>query len=277
MSNKKFENLMICTDLDGTLLNDRREISQENLAAIDYFKNQGGYFTFVTGRQAIILKDIYTAVQPNAPVGCFNGAGVLDGEKNEFIWLVTLPDAAAEIVDYVDTYFPQVGIQLNTQNDMYYQKESTITVAFREQTGTQYQYGDFRTVAVPIVKVVFASEDSECLDKLSKQIMKHPKAAEFDFIRSENIFFELLPKNINKGKVLQVLSNYLKIDIQNTLAIGDYDNDISMIKLAGVGVAVANASPNAKAVADHITVSNNEHAIAKVIEDIDKGFIRFKD
>lgn len=274
MSAKRFENILICTDLDGTLLNEQREISQENLAAIDYFKSQGGYFTFVTGRQRVILDELCDAVQPNAPVGCFNGAALFNSQTNEFIWSAHLTDSAAEIVDYVETYFPQVGIQLNTETDMFYQTESTVTVGFRERTHTAYQYGNFRTVKDPIVKVVFASEDGECLDRLSERIRKHPKAQQFDFIRSEYMFFELLPKNISKGNALKILADHLKIDIQNTLAIGDYDNDVSMIKLAGVGVAVANASPSAKAAAERMTVSNNEHAIAKVIDDIDKGIIR---
>ncbi len=276
MSSKKFEKLLICTDLDGTLLNDEREVSRENLAAIEYFKSEGGCFTFVTGRQRVILKEIYATVQPNVPFGCFNGAGLFDAVKNEFISLVTLPDPAAEIVDYVAMHFPQVGIQLNTENAMYYQQDCNVTVGFRERTNTPYQYGDFRTVSEPVVKVVFASEDGDCLDRLSEEVMKHPKATQVDLIRSEYIFSDLMPKNISKGGALQALVDYLKIDIQNTLAIGDYDNDISMIKRAGIGVAVANAAESAKAAADLITVSNNEHAIAKVIDDIDKGRIRFK-
>ncbi len=276
MGNKKFENLLICTDLDGTLLNEEREVSKENVAAIEYFKSEGGLFTFVTGRQRVITKELYDMVQPNVPFGCFNGAGLFDGVKNEFVWLATLPDSAAEIVNFIAAQFPQAGIQLNTKNGIYYQQDCIVTEAFRERTNTPYQYGDFKTVPEPVVKVVFASEDGACLDRVSEVIAKHPKAAGVDIVRSEYIFSDLMPKNVSKGNGLQALAEYLKIDMRNTLAIGDYDNDVSMIKRAGVGVAVANASKSAKAAADLITVSNNEHAIAKVIDDIDKGRIRFK-
>ena len=90
---------------------------------------------------------------------------------------------AAELVDYVAEHFPQVGIQLNTEMEMFYQQDSPVTVGFRERTRTTYQYGDFQTVEEPIVKVVFASEDGDCLDRLSEQIVKHPKAPHVDFIR----------------------------------------------------------------------------------------------
>ena len=61
--------------------------------------------------------------------------------------------------------------------------------------------------------------------------------------------------------------------MKNTVALGDYNNDLGMLKTAGAGIAVANALPEVKAVADRITVSNNEHAIAKTVEEIEKGII----
>lgn len=271
---KKFENILFCTDLDGTLLNDEKQISRENLDAIEYFKSEGGKFTFITGRPPIISFDTYNKVKPNVPFGCFNGGGLYDGKRGELIWSVLLPEGAAELVDFVDKNFPKIGIQINTDKELFYQKESDGTVKFREITNTVYKYGDFKTIKEPIVKVLFASTDANLMDKLSNELPKHPKAANFDFIRSELILFEILPKNVSKGNVLKKLADYLNIDMKNTIAIGDYNNDISMLKAAGVGVAVGNAIPEAKAAADIITVTNNEHAIAKIIDDIDKGIIK---
>ena len=71
------------------------------------------------------------------------------------------------------------------------------------------------------------------------------------------------------------LADILGVDARKTVAIGDYNNDVSMIRAAGVGVAVANAVDEAKAAADIVTVSNEEHAIAKIIGMIDSGEIRF--
>ena len=62
--------------------------------------------------------------------------------------------------------------------------------------------------------------------------------------------------------------------MSHTVALGDYNNDVAMIRMAGVGIAVANATEEAKNAADRITVSNEEHAIAKVIEEIESGEIR---
>ena len=72
----KFDGILICTDLDGTLLNGDYKVSEENAKAIEYFKREGGYFTFITGRMYYYAEDIYEMVKPNAPIGCGNGAAV---------------------------------------------------------------------------------------------------------------------------------------------------------------------------------------------------------
>jgi hydroxymethylpyrimidine pyrophosphatase-like HAD family hydrolase len=83
--------------------------------------------------------------------------------------------------------------------------------------------------------------------------------------------FEILPKGVDKGLALKKLADYLEVDVKRTIAVGDYDNDVAMLKAAGCGIAVSNASPSAIEAADVITVSNEEHALAKIIYDIESG------
>ena len=83
---KKFEGILFASDLDGTLLRDDKTLSEENLKAIEYFKENGGYFTVVTGRPAVIVGDIYNKIRPNAPMSCYNGGGIYDAGKKEFLW-----------------------------------------------------------------------------------------------------------------------------------------------------------------------------------------------
>ena len=72
---KKFEGILFCTDLDGTLLRSDKTLSKRNLEAIEYFKSEGGLFTFVTGRMPCTALNLYNTVKPNAPIGCINGGG----------------------------------------------------------------------------------------------------------------------------------------------------------------------------------------------------------
>jgi len=269
----KFDGILICTDLDGTLLNDEKKISTENEEAIAYFKKEGGLFTFVTGRMPHYVGDYYELVQPNCPIGCVNGGGIYDFEKNEYLYVEELPKEAMELLEEVDKKLPETGFQINTPDTIYFCKDSTAMQSFRKVTGIPNVVKHYYDVEETVAKVVFGEADEERMAELIKLLNEHPKAGNYDFIRSEKELYEILPKGVCKGNALKKLVEIMGLDINKTVAVGDYDNDVSMLKIAKAGVAVKNASTAAKQAADYITVSNNEHAIAKVIEDIENGKI----
>ena len=109
----KFEGILICTDLDGTLYRNDKSISNENKEAIEYFKSEGGYFTFVTGRMPFYAIDSYEAVRPNAPIGCINGGGLYDYEKGKYIWTEELPQGVTELIKAVDESCDGASIQVS--------------------------------------------------------------------------------------------------------------------------------------------------------------------
>ena len=270
---KKFEGILICTDLDGTLLQSDRTISRENIEAIEYFKAEGGYFTFVTGRPPVITSELSAMIRPNAPIGCINGGGLYDTVKREYIRYEELPRSVFEILDDVCENISPLGFQVNTVGDIYFCRENETMANFRKITGSPNLVCEHRDISVPMVKIVFGG-DRENIAAIAKYLQSHPRAKDFDFIRSEETLFEILPKGVNKGSVMPMLAEHLGISPRRIIAVGDYDNDVGMLKAAGIGIAVANASPAALAASDFVTVSNNEHAIAKIINDVESGKIR---
>jgi Cof subfamily protein (haloacid dehalogenase superfamily) len=268
---KRFDGILICTDLDGTLLRGDKSISDENLQAIEYFKAEGGIFTFITGRMPYFVSDIYNTVSPNAPFGCINGGGLYDHRTGEYVWKQTLPRTALELVEYADRELPGIGIQVNTFEKIYFATENSAMAYFRKVTGIPNITRHYRDVSEPLAKIVFGDEDEAKIERLDKLLHAHPNAESFDFIRSEKTLYEILPKGIHKGIPLQKLCEYMGVSPEKTVAVGDYNNDIGMLRFAKCGVAVSNATTEAKAAADYITVSNEEHAIAHVISDIENG------
>lgn len=267
MNNLK--DLLICTDLDGTLLRTDGTISGENIEAIEYFKSRGGYFTFVTGRMPFFVSDMYNAIKPNAPVGCINGGGLYDFRLKKYIWSMPMSKDVIPLVKCIDNSFSNVGIQVNTPDKVYFSKENETMEKFRQATNLPNLVRHYNDVTEDISKIVFGSENEDDVICAMEILKNHPLAERFDFIRSEKTLFEILPKGINKGVSITKLSEYLNIPINKTISVGDYNNDISMFKTAKIGIAVANACPDAKAAADIITVSNDENAIAKVIYDLE--------
>lgn len=268
---KKFDGILFCTDLDGTLYDSQKMVSKENLDAIKFFKANGGKFTFITGRPPMISGDVCKLINPNAPFGCNNGGGIYDYNAQKYLWAQGLNNNVKALIDYIDQNMPDMGIQINTHNGIYFHKDNLAMQYFRKVTNTEHIALKHQQITEPILKVLFASTKEAEIEKLAALLKAHPLALEFDFIRSERILYEILPKGINKGVGLKNLAELL--GAKTTVAVGDYDNDIEMLKSATIGYAVENATQNVKAVADRVTVSNNSHAIAAIVAELDKRFV----
>ena len=273
---KKFEGILLLTDLDGTLLRDDKSVSKENLDAIEYFKENGGLFTIVTGRPSVIVGEIYDKVHPNAPIGCYNGGGIYDVEKKEYLWKKELSRDALELVRFIDREMEDMSIQICGFENCYFSKMNESMENHLVSGGFPDIRIHYEDVKEPLAKVLFAHTDEERLFRLRDLLFEHPEADKYDFIRSFQEYYEILPKGISKGNLVLKLAELLGIDKRRTIGVGDNDNDVSMIESAGVGIAVSNASPAALKAADIVTVSNEESAIAQIIKDIDDGKIRFK-
>ena len=267
----KFDGVLICTDLDGTLLRNDKTVSKENREAIEYFKREGGYFTFVTGRLPYYSHEAYNAVNPNAPFGSVNGGALYDGERGEYVKKCELSAGFVELIECIDEKFPTVGIQVCCFDKTYFSKDNEAMVKFRAATHLPRLVRSYREVSEPVAKIIFVTDDEREILAVEGALREHPLAHRFDFVRSERTLFEILPKGVNKGLAIKNLVVHLGVKPEKTIAIGDYDNDVGMLREAGVGIAVANASPSAREAADVITVSNEEHAIARVIYDLEAG------
>lgn len=267
----KFNGVLLCTDLDGTALANDRSLSSENREAIEYFKSEGGAFTFVTGRMPYLACSIAEMLRPNVPFGCINGGGLYDAARGVYLWKKPLPSDVIELVDCVAKAYPAVGIQVNTFDRVWFCRENDTMEKFRAATGAENNVCSYEAVAEPMAKILFGTEKEEEILGIEALLKRHPRAAEFDFIRSEQTLYEILPHGVHKGKAIEMLCREGGIDPQKTIAMGDYYNDVPMLRAARLGIAVANACPEARAAADHITVSNEEHALARVIADLDAG------
>ena len=120
----KFDGILICTDLDGTLYKNDKTISKENKNAIEYFKREGGYFTFITGRLPYYSMDAFNSACPNVPFGCINGGGLYDGEKKSYVSMTEIPREVLELVRHIDERFPDVGIQICCFDKTYFAKDA---------------------------------------------------------------------------------------------------------------------------------------------------------
>lgn len=269
----KFDGILLCTDLDDTLLMTDKSVSEKNLKAIEYFKGEGGLFTFLTGRVPLGTRPVLEYVVPNAPSVCFNGGAIYDFQTQKMLWSRTLDDEAIKAAEFVDKKFTSAGIEVCTSDKVYFCKNNYRTEEHKINEKFPDNFLDYHDIEEKWNKALFMVEESEMGD-LRELIAASPFAEKYTFVRSSPWYYELLPKGANKGEGLIRLADMLGIDRKKVISMGDNENDLEQIKAAGIGIAVGNAVENIKKAADYITVDNNSDAVAAVIADIERGRIK---
>lgn len=270
----KFDNILLCTDLDDTLLTNDKKVSEENRRAIEYFKSEGGLFTFATGRVPQGAKPVLEQIKPNAPMVCFNGGGIYDFNKEELLWSTELDKEAIEAVEFIEERFSFAGIEVCTENNIYFCRINHLVQKHKELENFPDNDIDYHKITEPWKKVMFIQEE-EYVQEVKEALMNSPFAERYDFVQSSPNYYEMLPKGASKGAGLMELAKLLNVPVERTIGVGDNENDLSLIESAGTGVAVINAVSEVIDRADYITVDNNSHAISAVIYGLSHGSIRF--
>lgn len=268
----KFDNILICTDLDDTLLTSDKKVSDENIKAIKYFMSEGGYFTFATGRMPQGARVMLKFITPNAPIICSNGTAIYDFKQDKFLWIRKLDPKAREVVDYIDKEVPQAGVVVGCENGVYFPKVNKRTEEHKVLENFPDNYLSLDEIKEQWLKVIFMTEPDE-VALVRSAIQLSPWADEFEFMQSSPWYYEMLPKSSTKGSAIPKLAEILGINTSCTIGMGDNENDMTLITMSGTGIAVANAIEPIKQAAKYITVDNESHALARVIHDIESGLI----
>lgn len=268
----KFDGILIATDLDGTLLSDDKSISAENKSAIEYFMSEGGYFTFTTGRSKQGINFILEQLTPNAPIVIFNGSALYDLNKDKIIWETFLDENAANVLKMIETGFPYSGIEVCSKNGIYVSRGNELIHQQLAFEGIPENYLHFSEVKDPWRKALFV-QDEDKMPYVREAIAASPYAKSYNFMQSSPYYYEILPKDASKGNGLLKIAEILGIPPEKTVGVGDNENDITLIRNAGVGVAVANAVPSLLDAADFISTNNNSHSISTVIYGIENNII----
>lgn len=259
---------LIAVDLDGTLLDDGKEISARCRESIRRLKEKGKKIVLATGRPMHgILPYIETLdlIDENNYVVIYNGA-VVQNTKGDKILL----DKPLSLEAFKELYdlSRQLGVYIHALSGEY-----VLTPKFNPYTQIESRINRTTVIEGPvdeidastkIVKVMFV-DDPKKLDSIIPLIPEWAKE-KYSIQRSAPIFLEFLYKGVNKGVGVSIVAKELGIKSQEVICVGDAGNDIDMIKYAGLGVAMDNATEDVKAAADYITLSNMEDGVARVIE-----------
>lgn len=266
------EKHLLFLDLDGTLLNDAKEITPGNRSALDAALQRGHGVIITTGRPLKSAMAHARKLQLDKP-GCYlasyNGAVIYDWAKNEQVYNRTLSyDIVNRIFDYVNS----TGIHVQTYDTW------DVLVEPRCDNATVRRYCDgtigFRVIGdvhtdlteEPVKILIIDFDNKSALEAIQTWVHRNMgDVTECCF--SSDAYLEVMPKNICKGEAVKMLCGILNVPVQNAVAVGDEANDLSMIVDAGIGVAMCNGIEAVKAAADYITQKDNNHdGVAEVVE-----------
>lgn len=259
---------LIALDMDGTLLNEAKEITQENYEAIQAAKANGKQVILATGRPLAGVQrylEHLDLVSDKDYVVAFNGALVQKTKSGEIISKTPL---SIEDYQYLYEISRKLGVHIHALTESY------VTTPINNK----YTEVEAEINQIPIIeKQLFEIDENETIVKvmfidepeiLDQAIENMPKEIyeKYTVLRSMPFFLEFLDKRVNKGYGVSQVAEALGIEADQVICVGDAGNDLDMIEYAGLGVAMGNAFEEVKEIANYVTLSNEESGVAHVIK-----------
>ena len=273
---------IIALDLDGTLLDSQKRLSEANRAALEEAAAKGVHIVPTTGRFFGMMPQAVRDLPFVRYAITINGAQVYDRETDTAIVREEIPlDMALDIISLLDGYdviydcyrfnwgWMTESLQAKAENyatDAHYLK---MVREFRNPVPELKEYLKSTAAEGDVQKVMLFARNTPGSESVTKEITA-AVAERFPSIKATSSTWNNLELNIataHKGNSLKRFAEHLGYTLDNCMALGDGTNDLSMIEAAGLGVAMANAHPLVLAAADHVTATNDEDGVAKAIRD----------
>ena len=260
---------MVVLDLDGTLTNSEKKVTERPKKALTDYMEHGGTVVLASGRPTYGIIPLARELHLDTYGGyilSFNGGQIISCEKNEVIYQKELPSGVPKLLgekakehDVGILTYEGDHIVTETPENIYAQKESFINKMPIQKIEDFSSYVNF-----PVTKCLMVA-DGDYLARVEEQL-KMELGSRYSILRSEPYFLEIMPEGIDKAQSLERLLAHVGIERKEMAAFGDGFNDRSMLVYAGLGVAMGNAQEPVKEAADYIAPTNDEDGVAWVIE-----------
>ncbi len=262
------EQTLVITDLDGTLLPASKQLDPSDIEAVLQFMALGGKFTIATGRTLEATQCYLEQLQPNVPAILYNGAMLYDCAAKRPIETHPLPTGIIDTLRALMAWNPDMGVEILTADAIYVVRNNDYETRHIALCGVQPVYAALEDIpADGWLKILFAMSPTE-VDRLAAYTDTRQDTG-VTYVRSADIFLEILPEGASKGEALLHYRNRLIGSGGRVIAAGDYHNDLTMLQAADLGVAPANAQRVVKdAAALVLPQTCEEHAIAALLQAI---------
>lgn len=253
---------LVCIDLDGTLLNSNKEITENTVISLNKAMKNGVFIVLSTGRVMNAVKPYLSFFDSNVPLILSNGSIIVCDNlvikerkisKRSFL-------AFSKIFKNTNESF------IFWSNDKLYSNiDNELTRKYEASSFTKKEVVTFDDlIKIKLDKIILISSKDKVLEYKRKAKFKLKKYLSFFTSRDE--YLEFVMRGVSKKSAMKEVCKFLKVKRKNTLAIGDGENDLGMIKYSYFGVAMQNASDEIKKSAKYVTLSNDNEGVKKVID-----------
>lgn len=260
--------------MDGTLLSDNKELSDRNKKAIKNAHDMGVKIAISTGRVFTSAKYYAHILGIKAPIIASNGAYIREKDREEVVYqsAISVEDCKSllSILErynfkfYYNTPNAIISKQPFPKNYTYLEMNQSLPEDMKiELVVNENLIEEFQKRDGEILKCICIGSNKEELHRAKEEISK---LKNFEVVSSLSDNFEIMNAGVSKGKAVEILTNFYELKREEVICIGDGENDLSMIRYAGMGIAMGNAPDYVKEAADYTTDTNENHGVAKAIE-----------
>lgn len=261
-----YQNKILFSDLDGTLLDKNREVSAKNVEAITHFVNNGGRFAVATGRDIQNVLQLLSHIPINFHCIFSNGSVLYDTKKGEILAERTLD--SAKLIPFLEKCLqerPDIAIQIHTEQGTVFCPDESQVNPESLPTYEPYICKSLEELKdCTMRKVLFMTKDGE----MSWLIENSQALSEIvQRVQTSKIYYEFLPLNSSKGAMIREIRPLIQ-ETDIIYGVGDFYNDKEMMKESDIGIMCENAPEELKPLAQFICANHNENAVADVIHRI---------
>lgn len=264
VSSSALKHILLVSDMDDTLLNVNKEISAEDLSAIETFRAAGGTFSIATGRSIHAFLPYAETVALTVPVILNNGGMVYDLHQQKILWESLLPDGTLPFVEAVIRDFPSIGVEVLTQTGTYLMKTNALVEQHIKTLNIPCMEQPVPDRSQPICKVSFVLEAEE-MEGFYSYMKEHPLDGVTLSVNGP-FFCELIPADSSKATGVRHLVKHMGFEDKKIYTIGDYFNDIPLLEVGDVSASMTHAPQEVQKNAD--LIFNTDHALSQFVAHI---------